>query len=66
MLEFDFVRFVVFLVRKDSKIFVYDFVELINIKRKFEVLENLIEGLIDMLDVLMFEVNELKEISLKS
>lgn len=57
----DFVRFVVFLLWKESKMFVYDFVELINIKWKVEVFENFLEGLIEMVDVLMFDVNELKE-----
>ena len=64
--EPDPVRSAASLVRKDSKTPAHDFVELINIKRKLEALENSIEGLTDMLDALTSEVNELREISLKS
>ncbi|XP_068670305.1 glutamine-rich protein 2-like [Montipora foliosa] len=64
--EPDHVRSAASLVRKDSKTPAHDFVELINIKRKLEALENAIEGLTDMLDALTSDMNELKEISLKS
>lgn len=52
-------------MRKESKIFVYDFVELVNIKWMFEVLESFLEGLIEMVDVLVFDLNELKEFLFK-
>lgn len=49
------------LLRKESKTPAHDFVELINIKRKVEASENSLEGLTEMVDALMSDVNELKE-----
>lgn len=57
----DPVRSAASLVRKESKTPAHDFVELINIKRKLEASENSLDGLTEMVDALMSDVNELKE-----
>lgn len=57
----DPVRSAASLLRKESKTPAHDFVELINIKRKVEASENSLEGLTEMVDALMSDVNELKE-----